>query len=92
MTTGYAAGISGLADYLGKSPKSTRTLLRRVSIPEIRLPGLKRETILYKLSDVDEALARFRVGGLPQVVDAGDLDALVAAVVPTPERKRRAAR
>ena len=92
MTTGYAAGLAGLAEYLGKSPKSTRTLLRRVSIPEIRLPGLKREVVLFKLSDVDEALARFRVGGLPQVTVPGDLDALVAAAVPTPSRTRRATR
>lgn len=58
---GYAAGIAGLAAYLDKSTKATRTLLTRVKIPSIRLPGLKRETILFKLSDVDEALLRYRV-------------------------------
>lgn len=85
-TRGYAAGIAGLAGYLGKSPKSTRALLLRVKIPSIRLPGVTRETILFKLSDVDEALARYRVD-VPVQSDV-DVESIVASVL----GPRRAAR
>lgn len=83
---GYAAGIAGLAAYIGKSPKATRSLLLRVQIPSIRLPGTIRETVLFKLSDVDEALARYRVDA-PDA-PAIDIEAVVASVL----GPRRAAR
>lgn len=76
---GYAAGIGGLAAYIGKSPKATRALLARVKLPAIRLPGTIRETVLFKLSDVDEALARYRVY-TPVRADI-DIDRLVDEVL-----------
>lgn len=83
---GYAAGIAGLAEYIGKCPKATRSLLLRVKIPQIRLPGTVRETILFKLSDVDEALARYRVDA-PVQSDV-DVESIVASVL-GPRRSAR---
>jgi hypothetical protein len=61
-------------------PKSARKLLRRVSIPKVEIPGIIRPTTLFRLSDIDEALARYRVETPAQ--DAGvDIGQLVDEIV-----------
>lgn len=80
MTAGYCRGYSGLANYLGVSAKSARSLDRRVKLPRILLPGVQRDVLLFKLSEIDEALSRFRADA-PVPKPTIDINMLVEEIV-----------
>ena len=56
----YAHGFDGLGQYLGMSTKAARALDARVGFPRCVLPGVVRETVLFRLSEIDETIDRIR--------------------------------
>jgi hypothetical protein len=72
---GYMRGYSGLGRYLDLSSKKARSLDRRIGFPRVSIPGIVRPTILFKLSDIDAALAIYRTEtpAKPAGVDIGEL-------------------
>jgi hypothetical protein len=56
----YAHGFDGLGQHLGMSTKAARSLDARVGFPRCVLPGVVRDVVLFRLSEVDEAIDRSR--------------------------------
>jgi hypothetical protein len=78
--TGYLHGYDGLGGHLDLSAKSARALDRRVHFPRYEIPGIKRETVLFKISEVDETLLRYRAAG-PVEKSSVDVGKIVADVL-----------
>ena len=57
----YARGFTGLAEHLGVTAKTARAIDKQVKFPKVEIPGIIRPTTLFKISDIDEALAKFRI-------------------------------
>ena len=77
----YAKGITGLAAYLDMDPKSARKLLQRVHIPRIVLPGTMRDTVLFRLADIDVALNKYRQDSPAPALVGVNIGALVEEIV-----------
>ena len=56
----YAHGFDGLGQYLGMSAKAARSLDARVFFPRCVLPGVIRQTVLFRLSEIDERIDAIR--------------------------------
>jgi hypothetical protein len=59
----YLHGYDALGAFLGMGAKSARALDRRLKFPRIEIPGVKRNTLLFKISDIDAALLPFHIEG-----------------------------
>ena len=61
MNRAYVHGYDGLAEYLGGiSPKAARALDARINFPKCPLPGVVRDVVLFRLSEVDATIDRIR--------------------------------
>ena len=57
----FFRGLQAVADYLGVSDKTVDRLMRKHLLPYVRLGGAARGIILFRKSDVEDALARLTV-------------------------------
>ena len=56
----YAHGYDALGVYLGVSVKVARALDARINFPKCPLPGVVRDVVLFRLSEVDATIDRIR--------------------------------
>ena len=93
----YVRGFTGLGLFLGMTAKSARALDGRIvfdgkpGFPKHRVPGVKKETLLFKISDIEKVMERYRADRDQENVTV-DVAAVVAQVLEDIVPKKRAAR
>ena len=82
----YVRGYTGLGMFLGMTAKSARALDGRIifdgktGFPKHRVPGVKKETLLFKVSDIEKVMERYRADRDQENVSV-DVSAVVAQVL-----------
>ena len=90
----YVRGYTGLGLYLGMTAKSARALDGRIifdgktGFPKHRVPGVKKETLLFKVSDIEKVMERYRSDRDQENVSV-DVSAVVAQVLEDIVPKKR---
>ena len=93
----YLRGYTGLGLFLGMTAKSARALDGRIEFdgkpgfPKHRVPGVKKETLLFKVSDIERVMETYRADRDQEnvTVDVADVVAQVLDnVVPGKVRAR----
>ena len=82
----YVRGYTGLGMFLGMTAKSARALDGRIifdgktGFPKHRVPGVKKETLLFKISDIEKVMERYRADREEENVSV-DVAGVVARVL-----------